>query len=233
MKRILSTGGALILTLSITYLSYVTPLALPNAGSKQNHGNIVDATPMKRNAFFRTLAIGGTAVLGAGTGIVPANADPLPQTGTMAPDFTLPDSKGGTTGLSDLIKTGKWTVLYFYPGAFTNGCTLEARGFQRDIDQFRTLNTQVVGVSVDEVQKNASFCMKEKLDFYVLSDKGGSVSKLYGSAVSIPGFGTFSNRQTYLVDPSGNLRWVFTDVEDRVTKHSAEVLDKLEELRKA
>jgi len=164
---------------------------------------------------------------------LPANADPLPQTGTTAPDFTLPDSRGGTTGLGDLTKTGKWTVLYFYPGAFTNGCTLEARGFQRDIDQFRSLNSQVVGVSVDDIEKNASFCMKEKLDFYVLSDKGGSVSKLYGSAVSIPGFGTFSNRQTYLVDPSGNLRWVFTDVEDRVTKHSAEVLEKLEELRKA
>jgi len=237
MKRILSTSGALILTISITYLSYVTPLALTNSASKPNYGSVIDATPMKRNAFLRTLAISGTAVLGAGTGIVtptlPANADPLPQTGTKAPDFSLPDSKGGQTGLSDLIKTGKWTVLYFYPGAFTNGCTLEARGFQRDIDKFRSLNTQVVGVSVDEVQKNASFCMKEKLDFYVLSDKNGSVSKLYGSAVSIPGFGTFSNRQTYLVDPTGNLRWVFTDVEDRVTKHSAEVIDKLEELRKA
>jgi len=55
---------------------------------------------------------------------------------------------------------------------------------------------------------------------------------LYGSAVSIPGFGTFSNRQTYLVDPDGNLRWVFTDVEDRVTKHSAEVIEKLTELEK-
>jgi len=188
---------------------------------------------MKRSAFFRTVGVSSAAILGAGTGIVPANADPIPQTGTKAPDFTLPDSRGGTTALADLAKTGKWTVLYFYPGAFTQGCTLEARGFQRDIDQFRTLNTQVVGVSVDEVEKNASFCMKEKLDFYVLSDKGGAVSKLYGTAVSIPGFGTFSNRQTYLVDPSGNLRWVFTDVEDRVTKHSAEVLDKLEELRKA
>lgn len=192
---------------------------------------------MERKAFFRTLAGTTTAILGAGTGIVspplPANADPLPQTGTKAPAFALPNSQGGQTSMADLVKTGKWTVLYFYPGAFTNGCTLEARGFQRDIDEFRSLNTQVVGVSVDEVQKNASFCMKEKLDFYVLSDANGAVSKSYGSAVSIPGFGTFSNRQTYLVDPSGNLRWVFTDVEDRVTKHSAEVLAKLNELVKS
>lgn len=64
----------------------------------------------------------------------------------------------------------------------------------------------------------------------MLSDTGGTVSKQYGSALSIPGFGTFSNRQTYIIDPKGNLRWVFTDVESRIARHSAEVIDKLKEL---
>jgi len=82
------------------------------------------------------------------------------------------------------------------------------------------------------VEKNAQFCTEEKLDFYMLSDAGGKVSKLYGSALSIPGFGTFSNRQTYLIDPEGNLRWVFTDVESRVARHSAEVLEKIMEIQK-
>jgi thioredoxin-dependent peroxiredoxin len=135
------------------------------------------------------------------------------------------------TSLDNLVKTGKWTVLYFYPGAFTEGCTLEARGFQRDYDEYMKLNTQVVGVSVDDVKKNASFCSEEKLDFFMLSDKGGVVSKMYGSALSIPGFGTLSNRQTYLIDPKGNIQWVFTDVESRVARHSAEVLDKLAEIQ--
>jgi len=80
------------------------------------------------------------------------------------------------------------------------------------------------------VEKNSQFCTEEKLDFYMLSDAGGIVSKLYGSALSIPGFGTFSNRQTYLIDPLGNLKWVFTDVESHVARHSAEVLQKLEQL---
>jgi len=62
----------------------------------------------------------------------------------------------------------------------------------------------------------------------MLSDVGGKVSKLYGSALSIPGFGTFSNRQTYLLDPRGNLRFVFTDVESHVPRHSAEVLEKIQ-----
>ena len=121
-------------------------------------------------------------------------------------------------------------MLYFYPGAFSQGCTLEARAFQRDIDQYRKLNTQIVGVSVDQPEKNAQFCSAEGLDFYMLSDTGGQVSKLYGSALSIPGFGTFSNRQTYIIDPDGNLRWVFTDVESRIPRHSGEVLEKLQEL---
>ena len=157
----------------------------------------------------------------------------LPLSGGPAPEFELPNSRGnGVTTLEGLTKSGKWTVLYFYPGAFTSGCTLEARGFQRDLEEYRKLNAQIVGVSVDPVEKNAQFCSEEKLDFYMLSDRGGLISKKYGSALSIPGFGTFSNRQTYIIDPKGNLRWIFTDVESRIARHSSEVLEKLSELEK-
>ena len=122
------------------------------------------------------------------------------------------------------------TVLYFYPGAFSQGCTLEAKSFQRDMEKYRALNAQIVGVSVDPPEKNAQFCSAEGLDFYMLSDRGGAVSRLYGTALSVPGFGTFSNRQTYVIDPDGKLRWVFTDVESRIPRHSSEVLEKLSEL---
>jgi peroxiredoxin Q/BCP len=156
----------------------------------------------------------------------------LPSAGAKAPDFELPNSRGnGLTSLASLTKSDKWTVLYFYPGAFTSGCTLEARGFQRDLEEYRKLNAQIVGVSVDAVEKNAQFCSEEKLDFYMLSDRGGQVSKSYGSALSIPGFGTFSNRQTYIIDPKGQLRWIFTDVESKIARHSSEVLEKLSELK--
>ena len=155
------------------------------------------------------------------------------QLGTEAPSFNLPNARdaGSNVTLEQLSDSGKWTVLYFYPGAFTSGCTLEARGFQRDLENYRSLNAQIVGVSVDSVEKNAQFCTEEKLDFMLLTDAGGKVSKAYGSALSIPGFGTFSNRQTYLIDPSGNVKYVFTDVESRIAKHSAEVLQKLKELQ--
>jgi peroxiredoxin Q/BCP len=182
----------------------------------------------------RRCFLNAAAVAAAGAIAFPgASFADLPSEGKKAPFFELPNSRGnGMTTLETLTTANKWTVLYFYPGAFTSGCTLEARGFQRDLEEYRKLNAQIVGVSVDPVEKNAQFCSEEKLDFYMLSDKGGQVSKLYGSALSVPGFGTFSNRQTYIIDPNGNLRWIFTDVESKIARHSSEVLDKLSELKK-
>jgi len=192
-----------------------------------------------RRVFGATTAFASLAAITSSLVAVPPTAAVASDTasatttvGAQAPEFELENSRGnGLTTLEQLKQNGKWTVLYFYPGAFTSGCTLEARGFQRDLDSYRKLNAQIVGVSVDSVEKNASFCSEEKLDFFMLSDKGGAVSKKYGSALSIPGFGTFSNRQTYIIDPSGDLRWIFTDVESKIARHSSEVLEKLTELK--
>lgn len=187
-----------------------------------------------RRAFLQTTGTAAAALVAQPSISLADGGASLPSAGARAPEFELPNSRGnGMTSLQGLTKAGKWTVLYFYPGAFTSGCTLEARGFQRDLEEYRTLNAQIVGVSVDPVEKNAQFCSEEKLDFYMLSDKGGLISKKYGSALSIPGFGTFSNRQTYIIDPTGNLRWIFTDVESRIARHSSEVIEKLTELEKA
>ena len=87
-------------------------------------------------------------------------------------------------------------------------------------------------MSVDEPKKNKRFCESESLTFPILSDVGGKVSRAYGSALQVPGFGTFANRQTYIIDPSGVLRWDFLDVEGNIAGHSEEVLKKIEELQK-
>jgi peroxiredoxin Q/BCP len=206
------------LLLLAVYSVAVSALSSPSSGASS------------RRAFVQKVAL-TSAVATAATVFPTSTLAATPPTGAKAPEFELPNSRGdGITSLARLTKSGKWTVLYFYPGAFTSGCTLEARAFQRDIEQYRKLNAQIVGVSVDPVEKNAQFCTSEGLDFFMLSDTGGRVSKLYGSALSIPGFGTFSNRQTYLVDPGGNLRWVFNDVESHIARHSTEVIEKLTEL---
>jgi len=183
-----------------------------------------------RRAFMTTTASVVPLYYGAYTSNAATN---LPSTGIRAPEFQLPNTEGNLVNIDKLVSNGKWTVLYFYPGAFTSGCTLEAKNFQSDLSEYQKLNTQIVGVSVDPVEKNANFCQKEGLDFYMLTDEGGKTSKLYGSAISIPGFGSFSNRQTYIIDPKGVLSWVFVDVESHVARHSKEVLSKLNELQQS
>ena len=220
--------------ITIAALVLAVSASLSSGLSLPKNNNAVESS---RRSFVESGAVAaalGVASLATPNAALAAETTGLPVQGAKAPEFELPNSRGsGLVTLDGLVKNSKWTVLYFYPGAFTSGCTLEARGFQRDLESYRKLNAQIVGVSVDPVEKNAQFCTEEKLDFFMLSDKGGLVSKKYGSALSIPGFGTFSNRQTYIIDPKGELRWIFTDVESRISRHSTEVLEKLTELENA
>jgi thioredoxin-dependent peroxiredoxin len=148
---------------------------------------------------------------------------PQPPLNQAAPDFTLPSNTGdGDISLSDY--RGKWVVLYFYPKDFTPGCTLEARRFQQDLPKYIAKNTQILGVSADDVDSHAEFCDSEGLKFPLLADQNGNISKAYGSWM-----GYVSLRHTYLIDPQGILREIYLGVNPAI--HSAEVLARLEELQ--
>lgn len=148
---------------------------------------------------------------------------PQPPLNQPAPDFSLPTNTGeGNISLSDY--RGKWVVLYFYPKDFTPGCTLEARRFQQDLPKYTAKNTQVLGVSADDVDSHAEFCDSEGLKFPLLADTTGDVSKAYGSWM-----GYVSLRHTYLIDPQGILKEIYLGVNPAI--HSAEVLARLEELQ--
>lgn len=150
---------------------------------------------------------------------------PQPLLDQPAPDFTLPSNAGdGEISLSDY--RGQWVVVYFYPKDFTPGCTLEARRFQQDLPKYIARHTQILGISVDDVNSHAEFCDSEGLKFPLLADVDGSVSKAYGSWL-----GYSSLRHTYIVDPDGILRTRFLGVKPAI--HSAEVLAKLDELQAA
>ena len=184
---------------------------------------------LSRRSFFKNAAGVSALTIGAlGIEVPQAFADGLPAVNAAAPSFSLPSNRGKEISLSDL--KGKWTVLYFYPGDFTSGCTIEAQNFEENAAAIRALGAEIVGVSVDSVDKHLDFAKSYGLSFPLLSDVGGKVSSDYGSAIKIPFVGTFSNRQTYLIDPQGNLRWVFTDVQSRLAKHAEEVIAKLKEL---
>jgi thioredoxin-dependent peroxiredoxin len=147
----------------------------------------------------------------------------LPAINQPVPEFTLPTNTGdGKISLSDL--RGKWLVLYFYPKDFTSGCTIEARRFQQDLPQYLEKNTQIIGVSADDIDSHTKFCDSEGLKFPLLADTDGSVSKAYGSWL-----GFLSMRHSFIIDPQGVLRETFVKVNPTV--HSSEVLARLEKLQ--
>ncbi len=147
----------------------------------------------------------------------------LPTINQPAPEFSLLTNTGeGKISLSDF--RGQWVVLYFYPKDFTSGCTIEARRFQQDLPQYIEKNTQVIGISADDVNSHAKFCDSEGLKFPLLADTTGIVSKAYGSWL-----GFISVRHTFIIDPQGILRDIFLKVNPII--HSRDVLAKLEKLQ--
>jgi len=151
----------------------------------------------------------------------------MPAVGQAAPTFTLPSQDGSQISLASF--RGKWVVLYFYPKDMTSGCTIEAHNFQRDQAQFDARNAIILGVSVDTPDSHKQFCTKEGLTFRLLADPNHTVVDAYGSLGNYAGF-KIANRNTFLIDPQGNIAKVWTKVQ--VQHHSEEVLAALDQLKK-
>jgi thioredoxin-dependent peroxiredoxin len=149
----------------------------------------------------------------------------LPSINQPAPEFTLPTNSGvGKISLSDY--RGKWVIVYFYPKDFTSGCTIEARRFQQDLPKYQAQNTEILGISADDVNSHAEFCDSEGLKFPLLADTDGKVSKAYGSWLNF-----ISMRHSFIIDPKGILRETFVKVNPAI--HSQEVFARLQELQQA
>ena len=99
--------------------------------------------------------------------------------GDLAPDFSLTDQNGQTQQLSTLLTNGP-VVLFFYPAAMTTGCTKEACSFRDNASAFADFHTQRVGISMDDVAKQAEFSSQHNFDYPLLADTDGAVAKSYG-----------------------------------------------------
>lgn len=182
---------------------------------------------VSRRSFFRLFLVSCLAMLAWLNQMTAASAlgGKLPEFDRPAPEFTLPTNTGdGSVSLSDY--RGQWVVVYFYPKDFTSGCTLEARRFQQDLPNYQQRNTQILGISADDVDSHAEFCDAEGLKFPLLADTTGEVSKAYGSWL-----GFFSLRHTFIIDPEGIIKEIYTGVKPAI--HSQEVLARLDELQQA
>ncbi|MHA2063376.1 MAG: peroxiredoxin [Candidatus Thorarchaeota archaeon] len=143
--------------------------------------------------------------------------------GDSAASFSLKDRNGKTQSLNDI--DSEFVVVYFYPKDNTPGCTLEARAFNKDLDEFRKLNTTVIGISGGDEKSKTRFCEKNKLTITLLSDSDFSVSKKYGVFAEKSLFGKRFpgiKRMTFVLAGDRNVIKVFRNV-NPVT-HSREVL---------
>ncbi|MHB1252504.1 MAG: peroxiredoxin, partial [Acidimicrobiales bacterium] len=94
------------------------------------------------------------------------------RAGEIAPDFSLPDQDGVVRSLSTLLVSGP-VVLFFYPAAMTKGCTKESCTFRDLAAQFAAVGAQRIGISMDSVERQATFAEYNALDYPLLSDEGG------------------------------------------------------------
>ncbi len=146
--------------------------------------------------------------------------------GTTAPNFTTKASLGGqvfTFSLADALKKGP-VVLYFYPAAFSYGCTIEAHDFAEAVDQYKALGATVIGVSHDDIDTLNKFSLSEcRSKFAVAADEDQSIMKAYDATLWLKP--DYANRVSYVIAPDGKVIYEYTSLNP--DKHVSNTLDAL------
>lgn len=134
--------------------------------------------------------------------------------GEKAPDFTAKATVGGhefTFSLADALKKGP-VVLYFFPKAFTSGCTEEAHQFAEAAAQFGAAGATLIGMSGDDIATLQKFSVQEcSAKFPVAADPDLAVIKAYDSAMIRVGSYGFASRISYVISPDGKIAYVYAD----------------------
>ncbi|TFB12560.1 peroxiredoxin [Candidatus Marinimicrobia bacterium MT.SAG.3] len=149
-----------------------------------------------------------------------------PKVGEPAPNFSGLSTGGKTITLEEY--KGRWVILYFYPKAFTRGCTIESCGLRDNYAELTKLNAEVIGVSFDDIEKQEEFKKANELPFDLISDKDKSIAKSYNT-VGI--MGLYAKRKTFLIDPEGKLAYIFDKVD--TATHPQDIIDVLAGIIKA
>jgi peroxiredoxin len=160
----------------------------------------------------RPLTLTAAATL-AMTGLALAPASPAQATlaqGQRAPDFTAQGAQGGrrmTVRLRNALRRGP-VVLYFFPRAFTSGCTIESRAFAEAMPQFRAAGATVIGMSGDDVDTLARFSTEEcRAAFPMASAREGVISSY--DVTLRPGI---TSRTSYVIARDGTVALVHNDM---------------------
>ena len=133
--------------------------------------------------------------------------------GTKAPDFTAQASLAGkpfTFSLAEALRQGP-VVLYFYPAAFTSGCTIEAHDFAEATEKFKALGTTVIGVSHDDIETLNKFSVSEcRSKFAVAADADKKIMKAYDAQLFLRP--DWAKRTSYVIAPSGEILYSYNSL---------------------
>lgn len=147
------------------------------------------------------------------------------NTGAKAPDFVTAGSVGGKDfklHLKDQLKKGP-VVLYFFPKAFTEGCTLEARAFSQAMPEFKKAGAQVIGMSADDLPTLKRFSKEECRDAFPVATATPEVVKAYD--VVLKQKPSLTSRTSYVIAQDGRIVMVHDDLKwnEHVSKTLAAV----------
>lgn len=148
--------------------------------------------------------------------------------GQEIPSFSLPATSERTITQEDFLD--RYTVLYFYPKDSTPGCTTEGNDFSNLINEFKALNCQIFGVSMDSMKRHDNFKNKQNFAFDLISDPDAELCKIFDTYQLKKNFGKEYMgivRSTFLIDPQGKLATEWRQV--KVKDHAQNVLNKLKE----
>lgn len=151
-------------------------------------------------------------ILAAALVAAPAAAPAALAVGAKAPDFTTKGALAGkifTLNLAEQLKKGP-VVLYFFPAAFTPGCTAEAHEFAEASDDFKKAGATVIGMSADPVDKLAKFSVEECRNKFAVASAGPSIIRGYD--VVLPQRQGMSNRTSYVIAPTGRVAYVHSEM---------------------
>lgn len=154
------------------------------------------------------------------------------KVGVTAPDFTTTAFKGGQPlpfKLSTALRKGP-VVLYFFPSAYTSGCTVEAHEFAVATPEFAAMGASVIGVTAGRVEDLAKFSKEECRDAFPVAGVTKETIKAYDAVLAFKP--NLSDRTTYVIAPDGKILLAYTALTDPVS-HIAKAKEAVSAWRRA
>lgn len=151
------------------------------------------------------------------------SATPL-DVGADAPAITALTETGATLNLADVYKQNAYTLVYFYPKAFTSGCTAQGCSLRDAYEKLSGKGVAVIGVSTDSVETQKKFKDEKKFPFTLISDTDKKVMKAFGQSGIF-----FASRQAYLIHEG---KIAYADHDGSTGKQAQDILDWLAQHQK-